>query len=388
MRVNSWNEWSKLKTIVVGRANNAAFNPEEPAFKARINSSNSSNELYWPSGLGKKQQVIDAANEQLDHLAQVLKSFKVNVLRPTTNINFTQSIQSPLWKIDGMFCCVCPRDVMITLGNYILEATMSKRSRFFEYLPYRQIVNEFWNIDKNMKWKSAPKPSMGNHMYRTDYWQKFVDFETKSKEQQYQLLHNWQYVLNEEELAFDAADISRFGEDIFVQHSMTTNLKAIEWLKREFRDYIRVHTLHFPHDQEPSHIDCTFIPLRPPRRDKCGIVLTNPERPPIEDEIQIFKENNWQFVDSPKPNAINTQMPTFCQSSKWLSMNILSIDESTLICEQNETDLCDLLRSLDFKVIPLPFRHVFEFGGSFHCATWDIEREGIKENYFSNTFPS
>lgn len=65
-------------------------------------------------------------------------------------------------------------------------------------------------------------------------------------------------------------------------------------------------------------------------------------------------------------------------------MNILSIDESTLICEQNETDLHDLLRSLDFKVIPLPFRDVFEFGGSFHCATWDIDREGIQENYFPN----
>jgi glycine amidinotransferase len=83
-----------------------------------------------------------------------------------------------------------------------------------------------------------------------------------------------------------------------------------------------------------------------------------------------------------RPNKINSQMPSFCSSSKWLSMNLLSIDENTLIVEENETELHSLLRSLEFELIKIPYRNVFEFGGSIHCSTWDIEREDTNENFF------
>ena len=33
-----------------------------------------------------------------------------------------------------MFGCMPPRDVLLTVGNEILEATMSYRCRWFEYL--------------------------------------------------------------------------------------------------------------------------------------------------------------------------------------------------------------------------------------------------------------
>ena len=82
------------------------------------------------------------------------------------------------------------------------------------------------------------------------------------------------------------------------------------------------------------------------------------------------------------PNKINYPMPTFCQSSKWLSMNLLSVDENTVIVEESEEDLHNLLETLEFKVIKIPYRHVFEFGGSIHCSTWDIEREDSNEDFF------
>jgi glycine amidinotransferase len=33
-------------------------------------------------------------------------------------------------------------------------------------------------------------------------------------------------------------------------------------------------------------------------------------------------------------------------------------------------------------VLTVPFRHVYEFGGSLHCATWDLHRAGTREDYF------
>jgi glycine amidinotransferase len=382
IRVNAWTQWGQLKTVVVGRADNACFQPEETAFKGRINNSTIAKELDWPVGR-KKQSVIDKANKQLENLSNILKGLGINVLRPNP-IDFSKAIITPSWTVKNMFCCVCPRDVMITIGNVILEATLSKRSRFFEYLPYRDIVYKLWDQDPSMKWKAAPKPSMNDLMYWNGYWDKFNNFDQKPKEEQEILLHDYKYVLSELEIAFDAADITRCGKDIFIQHSMTANQKAAEWLARELEGQVRVHLLHFPYDKEPSHIDCTFVPLRPPREDKPGIILTNPERPLAKGEEKIFEKNNWQFIDAPMPSESNYPMPSFCQSSKWLSMNLLSINEDTVVVEENEKDLHVMLEDLGFNLIKIPFRDVFEFGGSIHCSTWDIERDDKAENFFKN----
>jgi glycine amidinotransferase len=153
-------------------------------------------------------------------------------------------------------------------------------------------------------------------------------------------------------------------------------------LKRELKGSVRVHTLNFPYDMEPSHIDCTFIPLRPPKGSRNGIILTNPERPLLDKDKALFKNNNWDLIDAPLPSNINDSMPTFCQSSKWLSMNLLSIDEKTVVVEENEKELHKLLEELEFDVIKVPYRDVFEFGGSIHCSTWDIEREDKNEDFF------
>jgi glycine amidinotransferase len=81
----------------------------------------------------------------------------------------------------------------------------------------------------------------------------------------------------------------------------------------------------------------------------------------------------------------NAEMPDYCQSSKWLSMNVLSISSTKVVCEEQEKPLQELLSKLGFEVFTIPFRNVFEFGGSLHCATWDVRRAGQCEEYFSSS---
>jgi glycine amidinotransferase len=68
--------------------------------------------------------------------------------------------------------------------------------------------------------------------------------------------------------------------------------------------------------------------------------------------------------------------------SSWISLNILSLDESTVIVEQAEQPLIDLLSRRGFDVIPCPFDSAIRFGGSFHCCTVDVRRRGSLESYF------
>lgn len=62
-------------------------------------------------------------------------------------------------------------------------------------------------------------------------------------------------------------------------------------------------------------------------------------------------------------------------------MNILSLDPETVVVEKQEELMQKLLKDLGFKVIPVDFRHLYTFGGSFHCVTCDVRREGKLEEY-------
>lgn len=178
---------------------------------------------------------------------------------------------------------------------------------------------------------------------------------------------------------FDAADCLLIGDMMFVQQSMVTNLAGIRWLKRHFAPQgITVHTLHFPYDLYPSHTDCSFVPLND------NFVLTNPDRPVVEEEVKIFRQNDYRLIDAPF-HTTHLEHPVFCQSSRWLSMNVFSIGPNKVVCEANELPLINMLeKEYGFDVCPIPFRNVFEFGGSLHCSTWDVRRNGVKKDYFPN----
>jgi len=198
-------------------------------------------------------------------------------------------------------------------------------------------------------------------------------------EERIERMHKYEYCLSEKEIMFDAADCLLIGDMMFVQQSMVTNLTGIRWLKRQFEPKgIQVHTLHFPYDLYPSHTDCTFVALRE------GFVLTNPERPAVPEEVKIFKQNDWRFVDAAYYST-EQEHPVMCQSSRWLSMNLFSIGPNKVVVEAGEERLINLLeREHGFDVCPMPFRKVFEFGGSLHCSTWDVRRNGKKTNMFPN----
>ena len=56
-----------------------------------------------------------------------------------------------------------PRDIIIVIGNEIIEAPMAWRSRFFEYRAYRSLMKEYFS--NGAKWTTAPKPTMSDELY-------------------------------------------------------------------------------------------------------------------------------------------------------------------------------------------------------------------------------
>ena len=363
--VNSWNEWDPLKHVIVGRADRTMVQAPEPAM-----------ERDWPDHgfpLGTygplPREMEEKANKQLDNFAKLLESRGIRVDRPEP-LDFSREVQTPDWTQKSMFGCMPPRDVLLTVGNEILEATMSQRARWHEYLCYRPLLERYFKEDPNFKWEAAPKPRLADDTYKPNYWR---EWDKKSEEEKQKAIHERDWVLTEKEPCFDAADIARAGKDLFVYHSSVTNEAGIDWLRRHFQKH-RIHAIWFLEDN-PIHIDATFVVLRP------GLALSNRKRKPLTPHmLDFFKKNDWEVVECAEPALDGYPPLSFC--SQWLSMNTLMLDPKTICVDAQEIKQMEQFDKLGFEVIPVPFIDVSAFGGGLHCATADVYREGTCEDYF------
>jgi glycine amidinotransferase len=134
-----------------------------------------------------------------------------------------------------------PRDVLVTVGTEILESTMSYRSRWFEYLCYRPLIESYFHADPMMRWEAAPKPRLTDVSFTPGFWD---EFESLSHDEQIERVRANDLGLTEAEPLFDAADIGRFGKDLFVQLSLVTNRGGYRWVRQ-----------HFPNCVEESEVE-------------------------------------------------------------------------------------------------------------------------------------
>jgi glycine amidinotransferase len=363
--VNSWNEWDPLKHVIVGRPDATMIQAPEPAIARDFSKNGVPKGLYGPL----PNDMLALATEQMDSFAALLEKRGIQVDRPTP-LDFSQTVSTPDWTQKTMFGCMPPRDVLLTVGSEILEATMSYRSRWFEHLCYRPLLQRYFQEDPNFRWETAPKPRLTNASYKPNYWE---EYKTWTDDQKARAMLTGDWILTEIEPLFDAADIARAGKDLFIYHSSVTNLAGISWLRRHFPDH-RLHPLYFK-ETNPIHIDATFVLLRP------GLALTNRQRTPLEPRmVELFKRNGWELIECAEPALDGYPPLSFC--SRWLSMNILMLDPKTVCVDAQELNQMEQFDQLGFEVIPVPFGEVSAFGGGLHCATADVYREGKCEDYF------
>jgi N-dimethylarginine dimethylaminohydrolase len=132
--INSFNEWGKLRKIVVGRADYANWPVHDPVYRKEA-----ANSLWTetpaPSG-PVPQFIIDEAEEDLSTLCKTLVELGVEVVRPNS-MNFQAH--------DGLYN-YCPRDRFIVFGDKIIDPAMMYPCRDMEYQCYVDILEEAGEI--------------------------------------------------------------------------------------------------------------------------------------------------------------------------------------------------------------------------------------------------
>lgn len=112
-------------------------------------------------------------------------------------------------------------------------------------------------------------------------------------------------------------------------------------MKRHLGEKYNVHVISFK-DPNPMHIDATFNIIG------AGLVLINPDRPC--NQLEMFQKAGWRIVEAPLP-TIPDSHPLW-MSSKWLSMNVLMLDEKRVVVDANEQPIIKVtLFSLVYPVV-------------------------------------
>jgi len=328
MKIQSYNEWDPLKSVIVGTATNANF-PSDKLFQVQMS------QAGWtesPPPIGPvAQKIIDETNEDLDMLCITLANLGTTVYRPEP-VNFQ-------WT-DGQYA-YCPRDNLLVVGDKVIEAPMSVRARQHEATCYREVKRKA--ILSGVKWIAAPAPDL--------YLSENIAADGK-------------FSLTNREPIFDAANIARFGRNLLYLVSSSANRRGADWLQSVLGNDYEVHITDV---YNSAHIDSTIVPI-----DEDYVVL-NADRVKEDGLPWFIKSMNkiWITDDMIVPQDF-TDYP---YASKWIAINMLSVGNKTVICDKNQPLIHAELEKHGFTVVPLELRHARTLGGGFHCVTLDLYRD-------------
>jgi len=392
--VNSWTEWDPLKRVIVGRPEGTQVPAPEPAWIHNYP------EHGFPLGTYGKfpQEMVDAANEQMDNFVKIMEKRGIIVDRVEVHpaLMDVRAYSTPDWTQLNARGTNNPRDLFLPVGNEIMEATCSIRSRWYEYLNLRPLFERYFKEDPEFLWTAAPKPRLTDDSFEKNYYYNFANVWTL--EEKIDRFMQWKFHLTEKEPLWDAADACRCGKDIFWQASCVTNRSGMDWLKRYFgAKGIRVHKIQFNSPEaakiafadyflHPWHIDVSLTAVRP------GLAIYNPDEPILTEEaVKLFKMNNWELIPAARPihdykDSVSVLGHPY-GGPIWISMNTFSLGPNTMCVEAHEERYIEQLTKLGVEVVPIPYDKVFAFGGELHCTTLDVYREGTLEDYFPKQVP-
>ncbi len=392
MKINSHNEWDKLREIIVGSAVGSAatlsWKHSGPIPGQTMEKAAKLAAQAFPAWfLGEVQ-------EDLDNLAATISSFDVKVHRPNVH-DIRKMYSTPFWSSTGNNIYNV-RDLHLVIGNTVIESPSHMRSRYFEASALYDIWYEYF--DAGFKWIAGPKPRL-NMEVTSAYYRDESERVLTPEDKRYAELTNGRveklHKLSETEIMFEAANTLRMGKDLLYLVSNTGNYKGAKWLQSVLGDEYRVHATQDIY--RSAHIDSTAMCLRP------GLIMLNSKRVDERNCPKIFDKWDKLYFEDVAPTSkveldfqnevrdpIAKQLAELGfdtnlndMASPWVGMNFLSLDPETVIVDERQTSLMRFLEGHKFTVVPVKLRHIYTQGGGIHCATLDTVRDGELEDYFA-----
>lgn len=364
MQVSSHNEWDPLEEVIIGDG----FPEELPMldFSFKVFFSDNLNEGfdYKHGDEAVCKRHVQEHAEDLDKFVELLKSLGVTVKRPKVPKRLYK-IKTPCWS-STIHPALNVRDMCMVVGDTIIETPPTLRYRYFENQLLSHIFLEYFK--SGAKWIQAPKPIMTDRSFDLSYVEESTGEEI-SFESMRSLPHHLDH---EQEIMFDAANCVRMGTHILMNVSNNNQKLGARWLQDTLGDKYTVWTSGIT----DSHIDSSFLPLRP------GVALI---MRPIVKELLPKPLQSWDLIHIPMRDRTEDELNKqgIKLASPRIELNVLSVSPELIICHpEYEKTLNEHLKKYKIEAIGTPFRHCEIFSGAHHCTSLDVRRKGQLENYF------
>jgi glycine amidinotransferase len=373
VKASSFDEWSPLREVIVGTCAGYDAHDVELSFRLFFNDVPNSS-FYYPSL--HVQNPLEAADsrrplnaryveelaEDLDEFAGALEAAGVLVHRPDP-LGLRGAFATPDWE-GRMLPALNVRDQTIVLGDEILETSCQVRARLFESDLLKPIFTRYFR--EGSRWTSMPRPRLLDRSFDTSG---VSGCTTPAIED----VGESEGSATDYEIMIDGAQCIRLGRDLVVNVATANHALGAQWLARHLNGRFRVHVME---GFANNHIDSLVLPLRP------GLLLLR--NPGVADRLPT-PLRRWGRIYAPEPRSQN--FPEYDEgelivSSPYIDMNVLSIDENTVLANSLFPELIVELENHGFSVVPVRHRHRRLFGGGFHCFTLDVVRDGGDEYYF------
>ena len=216
---------------------------------------------------------------------------------------------------DGLYN-YCPRDRLIVHGSTIINPAMMYPCRDMELQCYHDIVDQ---------------------------------------------AEHYHFMPRNKGMVLDAANVLRLGPDkmLFLE-SASGNRAAYDWLCRTLSN-VEIELCNF---YAGVHIDSTIVALNE------DTFIVNGSRVTADTVPKMLQDKTIIMIN----DVVTQGFHEYPYASKWIALNMLSIDPRTVIVDAAQELMIGMLEALHFTVIPLELRHSRTLGGGFHCVTLDLVR--------------
>ena len=394
-QVNSWTHWQPLKQVVLA-------NVYPPEFFEDIKDTKLRDSL---------QKVVHETKEDLDGIKKTLKDLGVEVIQ--VDDCWADSLGLNPYKTFGEFLekskeyktplglpkpLMAPRDSYITMGDDLLITTQYNPQMPIDgkhpldmFNTNMSLLNDMW---KNIDSKLGPfKVKSDNEMFP---FQEHFDMNMKYDEINFKI-YLW------ETWNFGAPHITRIGDTILIDEKEKTGFA--EWYNKISNNKFKVKIV----DVGGHNDGCMNLP-------KPGLVVAAPwmKKEFFKDSLpgwdcliiehpnnfeQLYPKEYYQFRDTKKQDMawyvdgkmdykpltdfVDTYLKNwvgFMEESVF-EVNMLSIDEKTVLSFNKQKEVHDKLRQHGIEPIYCKFRHRHFWDAGLHCLTLDTVREGGCETY-------
>lgn len=388
-------EFTKLKKVLIGRAD--GFRLPAPEHEPLLSERNVAGE-YKLVGKPYPDEVIAEANESLEELCQKLKEWdpEIEIVRSSMEAEGNHNERAGNRGYST-------RDVMIAVHDALYLCPTTHQSRAGEaedcFSGLMQDIKKAGNkvVDlRTSRWWELVKDDKEN--LRTKDPEAEKGFLNKVKEMavkydqegegsdsegvrsatyfQDQLPQENELAITEEVPIFDAANILiADSKTLLYLTSISGNYHGLVHLKKVMKDNHGIEVLPVSKVYSGTHIDSTMCILN---KEK---ILYNQERISLEQIYGIMKRCGYTDKEKnyiPVYKEDMTDVGLFAEdqnfASVYIGMNLLAIDDYTLVVEATQDKLIVKLKEHGFKIITVKYPHMRSMGGGVHCTTLPLSR--------------